>query len=430
MSLTQAIKAEARRLGFQLAGVTTPDPPPHFAFFQDWLAAGREGEMAYLAAERSRQRRADPRLILSECRSILVLGIRYPAPETEETGPDHPSASLRMTSAGSGEGPETEVGNSEPDQILGRVASYAWGADYHEALPERLQALVTFIEAQVGQPVPNRWYTDTGPILERDLAQRAGLGWIGKNTCLIHPGLGSYFLLAEVLLGIDLEPDTPFESDHCGSCTRCIEACPTGCILPDRTLDATRCISYLTIELKGPIPQELRPQIDGWVFGCDICQQVCPWNLRFAGPEGDPEFAPRPPAPRPALIQELTLTSEEFNRRFSLSRRSRSPVKRAKRRGYLRNVAVALGNSRSPAAVQALSRAMEGDEEPLVRGHAAWALGRIGGQAARLALEKAGGCERDPYVLSEIHSALTVLVPQLQPVNDLPKKRLDTKKKR
>jgi epoxyqueuosine reductase len=294
------------------------------------------------------------------------------------------------------------------------VASYAWGADYHEVLPERLQALVAFIEAQVGRPVPNRWYTDTGPVMERDLAQRAGLGWIGKNTCLIHPGLGSYFLLAEVLLGIDLEPDAPFVSDHCGSCTRCIEACPTGCILPDRTLDAARCISYLTIELKGPIPLELRPQTGDWVFGCDI------W------PEGDPAFSPRPPAPRPALIQELSLTSEEFNRRSSPSKRSRSPVKRAKRRGYLRNVAVALGNSRSPAAVPALARALEADEEPLVRGHAAWALVRIGGQAAQLALEKAAGCEADPYVLSEIHSALTMLEHKPESIDDLPGKQLDS----
>jgi epoxyqueuosine reductase len=432
MSLTQAIKAEANRLGFQLAGVTTPEQPPHFAFFQDWLAAGRQGEMAYLAAERSRQRRADPRLILPECRSILVLGIRYPAPEAGEAGPD-PSTSLRMNST-EHQHPErsrrvpVETQNGEP--ILGRVASYAWGADYHEVLTERLRALVAFIEEQVGQPFPNRWYTDTGPVLERDLAQRAGLGWIGKNTCMIHPSLGSYFLLAEVLLGIDLEPDSPFVSDHCGSCTRCIEACPTDCILPDRSLNAARCISYLTIELKGSIPQELRPQIGDWVFGCDICQQVCPWNLRFAGPGGDPAFAPRPPAPRPALIQELSLTSEEFNRKFSPSKRSRSPVKRAKRRGYLRNVAVALGNSRSPAAAPALALALEGDEEPLVRGHAAWALGRIGGQAAHHALKKAAGCEPDPYVLSEIHSALAALEPQSESATDSPGKRLDSTKNR
>ena len=169
-----------------------------------------------------------------------------------------------------------------------RIASYAHGDDYHDILPARMKELVQFIEEQVGGPVQNRYYTDTGPILERDLAQRAGIGWIGKNTCLINPKQGSYFLLSEILLDLELEPDPPFTTDHCGTCTRCIEACPTDCILPNRTLDARRCISYLTIELKDDIPLELRDKIGDWVFGCDICQQVCPWN-RFAA-EGDPAF--------------------------------------------------------------------------------------------------------------------------------------------
>ncbi|MEW6240290.1 MAG: tRNA epoxyqueuosine(34) reductase QueG, partial [Chloroflexota bacterium] len=231
-SLTRRIKDKAHRLGFTLAGVTTPDPPPHFPTFERWLSEGRHGSMNWLAAERSRQRRADPRLILPECKSILVLAVSYNAPFP----------------MGEGKGVR-ERGNH------GRIASYAWGGDYHLVLPHRLKALVAFIEEQAGGPVPNRWYTDTGPILERDLAQRAGLGWIGKNTCLIHPRAGSYFLLAEILLGLELEPDPPFETDHCGTCTRCLDACPTQCILPDRTLDARRCISYLTIELKDDIPE-------------------------------------------------------------------------------------------------------------------------------------------------------------------------------
>jgi epoxyqueuosine reductase len=281
------------------------------------------------------------------------------------------------------------------------VAAYAWGADYHDILPERLRALTAFIEAQVGQPVPNRWYTDTGPILERDLAQRAGLGWIGKNTCLIDPASGSYYLLAEILLGIDLEPDPPVTTDHCGTCTRCLEACPTACILPDRTIDARRCLSYLTIELKGPIPAELRPAVGSWVFGCDICQQVCPWNIRFAAPEGDPAFAPRPQVPTPDLIRELeVLTPEAFNQKFK-----GSPLKRAKRRGYLRSVAVALGNQRTPDSIPALARALE-DAEPLVRGHAAWALGQVGGPAARQALLEAAQTETDTWVQAEIQAAL------------------------
>jgi epoxyqueuosine reductase len=387
MNLTQAVKAEARRLGFELSGVTTPDPPPHVDVFERWLAAGRQGEMAYLESERSRQRRADPRQILPECRSILVLAARYPTPA----------------------GGAVRTVEPQPDAALtGRVAAYAWGADYHDVLVERLRLLVDFIQAQVGQPVPNRWYTDTGPVLERDLAQRAGLGWIGKNTCLIHPQLGSYFLLAEILLGLELEPDRPFAADRCGSCTRCLEACPTACILPDRTLDARRCLSYLTIELKGPIPPEERPQMGDWVFGCDVCQQVCPWNLRFApSPEEPPAVEPlgaRPGLPQPDLIEELSLTPQAFNRKFK-----GSPVQRAKRRGYLRNVAVALGNRNDPRAVPALAKSLAEDPEPLVRSHAAWALGQIGGEAARRALLEAKEKEEETSVLAEIKSALDQL---------------------
>jgi epoxyqueuosine reductase len=379
-SLTQAVKDQARRLGFQLVGVTTPDRPAHWRTYQDWLEAGRQGEMHYLETERARQRRADPRQILPECRSILALGIRYPAPKPEGS----------------------ELEDSQPaGSQKGRVAAYAWNDDYHDVLPERLKTLVQFIEAQVGEAVPNRWYTDTGPILERDLAQRAGLGWIGKNTCLIDPQRGSYFLLAEILLGVELQPDEPFVADRCGSCSRCLEACPTSCILPDRTIDARRCISYLTIELKGSIPREIRPQMGNWVFGCDICQQVCPWNLRFAKARGDPAFAPRPGVPEPDLIEELSLTPEAFNRKFK-----GSPVKRAKRGGYLRNVAVALGNSGDPQAVHVLKRALLGEAEPLVRGHAAWALGQIGGETARRALIEAQHNEHDTEVLHEIEAAL------------------------
>ena len=302
--------------------------------------------MRYLADERSRSRRADPRLILPECKSILVLATPYADPKSAEA-------------------------SEEPDSgPSGRVAAYAWGDDYHDVFIPRLQELVVFIEQRVGHPVPNRYYTDTGPILERDLAQHAGLGWIGKNTCLINPKHGSYFLLAEILLGIEIESDVPLATDHCGTCTRCIQACPTGCILPDRTLDAQRCISYLTIELKDDIPEELRPLLGDWVFGCDVCQIVCPWN-RFASQDGDEAFYPRPDLPHPNLIRELELTPEAFNRKFK-----NSPVKRAKRRGYLRNVAVTLGNNRDQAAVPALEGAQQ-DSEPLIRKHAEWALGQV-----------------------------------------------------
>jgi epoxyqueuosine reductase len=336
--LKQKIENKARQLGFFLAGVTTPEPPPHFSTFENWLAQGRHGTMNYLAEGRSRTRRADPRAVLPECKSILVLATPY-GPSSREVG----------------------------IRDKGEVAAYAWGDDYHNVLPARMQELVQFIEEQAGGPIRNRWYTDTGPILERDLAQRAGIGWIGKNTCLIHPEHGSYFLLSEILLDLELEPDPPFVTDHCGTCTRCIEACPTDCILPDRTIDAARCISYLTIELKENIPPELRAKMGDWVFGCDICQRVCPWN-RFAG-EGDSAFGNKNPLH--TLTEELNISTQEFNRRFK-----QSPVKRAKRRGYLRNVAVALGNTGDLHALPVLQKALN-DEEPMVREHAKWAIEKI-----------------------------------------------------
>ncbi|MEA3350885.1 MAG: tRNA epoxyqueuosine(34) reductase QueG [Chloroflexota bacterium] len=371
--LTKATKKEAHRLGFQLVGVTTPDPPAHLDVYVQWLDASHHAGMGWMAAERNRQRRADPLQILPECETVLVLGVRYPPPSVP---PDFRG--------------ETGV-----------VASYAWGDDYHDVLPERLRALVSFIETQAGRPVPNRCYTDTGPILERELAQRAGLGWIGKNTNLINPNIGSYFFLAEILLGIKLEVDAPFAADRCGTCTRCIDACPTNCILPNRTIDSNGCISYLTIELKASIPAELRPKIGDHIFGCDICQQVCPWNQRFARPDAGRLFRPRLEEDNPTLRHDLALSPQEFNRKFA-----GSPIKRTKRRGYLRNVAVALGNTGSASDIPALARALH-DDEPLIRAHAAWALGQIDGDESANALTTAARTEVDEIVLTEIQSALT-----------------------
>lgn len=295
--------------------------------------------MGYLATDRSLARRADPKQIFPECKSILVLATPYSPP-------------------------------AQPEEGSGlRIAAYARGADYHDVLPVRMKELVQFIEEQVGGPIKSRWYTDTGPLLERDLAQRAGIGWIGKNTCLIHPKQGSYLLLSEIFLDLALDPDPPFVTDHCGTCTRCITACPTDCILPDRTLDASRCISYLTIELKEDIPIDLRDKIGDWVFGCDICQMVCPWN-RFA-PNGDPAFSGDD---APPSTEDLTLTPHAFNERFK-----HSPIKRAKRRGYLRNIAVALGNTSSMLALPMLQNALT-HEEPMVHTHAQWAIERITSQ--------------------------------------------------
>jgi epoxyqueuosine reductase len=283
------------------------------------------------------------------------------------------------------------------------VASYAWGTDYHDVIPVRLVELSERIAAHLGCQVMQRAYTDTGPILERDLAQRAGLGWAGKNSCLIDPKSGSYFFLAELFLDIDLDPDEPYQADHCGSCQRCIEACPTHCIAEDRTLDAARCISYQTIENKGLIPNDLRPQLGNWVYGCDICQQVCPWN-RFADKNPiDPVFQPRPNLPAPLLLNEILIDAHAFNQKFYLS-----PVRRAKRRGYLRNVCIALGNSRHTGALPALKIILENENEPLIRGAAAWAMHRIDPIDSHPVLEKALTNDPDPVVQQDIKTTLAM----------------------
>ncbi|MBL7064138.1 MAG: tRNA epoxyqueuosine(34) reductase QueG, partial [Anaerolineae bacterium] len=243
MELTGRIKEQARRMGFDVVGVTRPAPSAHAAFYTGWLARGYHGEMAYLARPDAIEKRADPRRLMPETRSIVIVGMNY------YTG-DFPPA----------------------EESRGRVSRYAWGADYHAVLTERLRQLAAWIAEQVGRPVTHRVYVDTGPLLERELAQRAGLGWIGKNTCLIHPRLGSYFFLGELLLDLELEPDASFPADRCGTCTACLDACPTGALVAPRTLDARRCISYLTIEHRGPIPAELGPLLGDWVFGCDVCQ--------------------------------------------------------------------------------------------------------------------------------------------------------------
>jgi len=367
--LTRQVKEKARELGFSLVGVTTPEPPPHLEFFQDWLEAGYHGTMGWMASERNRERRADPRRILPGCQSILCLAHPYPYPEQREG--------------------------------RGNISSYAWNQDYHEVLGEKLAEIAGHLEELVDREIPHRWYTDTGPILERDLASRAGLGWIGKNTTLINPQQGSFLFLAEILFGVELEIDSPFEGELCGSCTRCLEACPTGCLTAPYTLDANRCISYLTIEYRESLPDDLRPLLGEWVFGCDICQQVCPWNQRFGKHDQlDQAFLPRQEIQHPELTEELQLSQEEFSRKFR-----GSPLKRSKRRGYLRNIAVALGNQAREDAVPVLQRALR-DPEPLIREHAAWALGEIGGGPARKALLEALESEVHQGVRDAVERAL------------------------
>jgi epoxyqueuosine reductase len=284
------------------------------------------------------------------------------------------------------------------DESRGRIARYARGDDYHEIIKARLDTLRDKITALCGHRVEARPFVDSGPVLERDFAGMAGLGWIGKNTNLISPQKGSWFFLGELFLNISLAYDKPIR-DRCGRCDLCLKACPTQAFAGPYILDARRCISYLTIELKGWMPLHLRPLIGNHIFGCDICQDVCPYNAKAAS-TSEPGFAPREGLHAPALVELLGLSDEEFRRRFR-----GSPIRRAKRRGLLRNVAVALGNSGSLQAVPAPKAALL-DHEPLVRGHAAWALGRIGGTEALTALQARLKAEVDPAVRDEIKQAI------------------------
>ena len=378
MASVESIIARAHELGLNAAGIS-PAQPIGTERYEAWLANGYQGGMAYLARPDAVQRRADPTLILPGVRSIVTAGMNY------HTLPLPPE--LR------------------DDPSRGVIASYAWGNDYHDVLRPRLHELAAFIQAQLGQPVAWRGYVDTGPVLERQVAARAALGFVGKNTNLIHLHLGSWLFLGEILVSAELPP-TVGQAGHgahrqgtCGACTRCLESCPTNAFVAPYVLDARRCISYLTIELEGPIPTELRPLLGNRIFGCDICQEVCPWNRRFARQSLESSFQPGPDSIAPRMLDLIALDEEGFRRRFR-----HSPIKRAKRRGLLRNVAVALGNWGDPGAVPALVRAL-GDAEPLIRGHAAWALGRIGTTEARTALGEALAIETDSWVHEELRNA-------------------------
>ena len=371
----QAILDEAKRLGFDLAGIASPARPATVERYQTWLARGFHGYMAYLARPDARAKRADLSLIQPGLQSVVVVGANY------YTG-----------------GLPAEL---RDDASRGILASYAWGDEYHDWFASRLDRLAEFIQGRCGEPVAYRAYADTGPILERDLAVSGGLGFVGKSTNLIHPKLGSWLLLGELLLAVELPAIEPGpDQGTCGRCTRCLDACPTGALVAPHVLDARRCISYLTIELKGAIPRELRPRLGNRVFGCDICQEVCPWNQRFARPTLEPAFQPGPDALAPKLVDLLALDAADFRSRYRSS-----AVLRAKRRGLLRNAAVAMGNWGDHSAVVPLTRALRGDE-PLVRGHAAWALGQIAGPEARSALAAAAGAETDPWVQEEISLSL------------------------
>ena len=385
--LAEQIKRQAHALGFELAGIAAPEPSPvATAAYQSWLAAGHHEPMAYMARPDRVTRALDPAAILPQVRSVLAVGKNYFTGHLPPELKDDPSRGL--------------------------FASYAWGADYHQVLTARLERLRAQLAEDLGRAVGARVYVDTGPMLERDLAERAGLGFIGRNSMLIHPRWGSWLFLGEILLDLDLPPDEPDRAGTCGRCTRCLTACPTDAFPAPYILDARRCISTLTIEMKGPMPTALRPLIGNRVFGCDICNEVCPYNQRFARPSDDPDLTPDPNRVAPPLLDLIALDEARFAARFG-----GSAVTRTRRRGLLRNVCVALGNWGSPQALPALRKALA-DEEPLIRGHAAWALGCVTEVAARVALDAALPHEPDPWVRREIAAALEggtapVVVPSL-----------------
>ena len=330
----EVVRRLARECGFELAGVAAAEPSKDFARYQEWVEDGFAGEMRYLTDRRAEVRR-DPCNLLEGARSIICVGKLYNTP-----------------------GPAAE-----------EISRYAWGEDYHRVMRDGLARMVALMEREVGA-FEHKICVDTAPLLERSYAREAGLGWIGKNTCLIHEPLGSWFFLGEILTSLEIEADSP-PPDRCGTCTRCIDACPTAALVPDQngqwTLDSRRCISYLTIELRGPIPEEYREGMGSHIFGCDICQDVCPWNSR-APVTAEPAFLEQP---RPRLENFAKLSPEDFHQTSRTS-----PIARARHSGMLRNVAVAMGNSRLDQFRGPLEDLAASPDE-MVAVHARWALKKL-----------------------------------------------------
>ncbi len=371
MNLSQAVKQRAQELGFDLVAIAPAGPSPDWQRYRAWIDAGRAGEMDYLV--RHTPLKQDPRALLPEARAIILVGLNY-AQHLDQTLLEDPGR--------------------------GRISLYALGSDYHKIMRKALIKLDGWLAAQTGRSRRGRAFVDSAPVLERSWASRAGLGFIGKNACLIHPEQGSWFFLGGLLVPEALTTDPPPKLSRkgagqdlawhfaggrvgtCGTCTRCLDVCPTGALVAPRQLDARLCISYLTIEQRGPIPRALRPRLGNWVFGCDLCQEVCPWNRR-ARPASHPKLQPHPDRIAPPLPELLALDEAAFLARFA-----GSPVMRAKWAGFMRNVCVAAGNWGDPAALAPLEAHLW-HSPLLVASHAAWALARLRGGAGRKALARA-----------------------------------------
>lgn len=366
-ALERAIIARANAAGFPLVGFSTLRRLEHREeFFHRWIDDGRPAEMAWLAREP--ERRFDPRTLDPRLRSVISLAFSY-------TAPAPPRCDWRA-------------------EMRGRIAAYALGPDYHDTVLSRARSVAEEIRA-LRPNVTTRIYVDTGPVFEREWAAESRLGWFGRNTNLINRYVGSYFFLAEIFTDLELEGAAEPYRDHCGTCRQCVELCPTSALAEGYLLEPRLCLSYLTIEHRGPIPRSMRPQLDNWIFGCDICQEVCPWNDDAA------RAARIEDALTPSLTELMALDNEGFRRRYS-----GTAIRRTKRRGLLRNAAIALGNSGNPAAIPVLAETLQHEREPLVRAHAAWALGCFTHQAARRALDRARISEPDPNVRFEVEWAL------------------------
>ena len=376
-TVSQRIKEEAKRLGFTMVGIVHARPSRNLFAYQQWLAAEMHGEMGYLARPDRQIRRENLNVILPAVKSMICVGLDYHTSRLPDSIAQDPSR--------------------------GRISNYAWGVDYHDLMTPKLKKLARFVASISGEPVQNRVYVDTGAILERDHAREAGFGFTGKNTMLIHPRRGSWFFLGELLTTLELPPDemsAPLPS--CGSCQRCLADCPTNAFPKPYVLDARRCISYLTIELKGWIPDEFRPLMGNWIYGCDVCQDVCPFN-RFEQATAEQGFAAASPErAAPLLLELLSLTQAQFDRRFA-----GSPIKRIKRDRLLRNVCVAVGNWSSPVAIPHLQRLLI-ESSALVRGHAIWALGQMKAPAALEVIKRHASVESDAHVILEIKKAAQI----------------------
>ena len=356
----------AREIGFDSCRIAACKAPPHAMEFREWLGESAHGEMNYM--RRGEEKRCDPQKVLAGAKSIVVFAQNY----------------FQGNESGIGFQPMDDWQDAHATPAAtGRIARYAWGDDYHEVIAEKLDKIDNFLREFGGE---QKCYVDTGPVLERDYAAQAGIGWHGKSTMLIDQRLGTWFFLAEILTTLELPADEPVPN-HCGTCERCITACPTGAITAPHRVDARRCISYLTIELKGVIPLDLRPLIGDRIFGCDDCLDACPWN-RFAQESREAAFSARKSTTGMSLREYLELSDAEFRAFFR-----NSPIKRIKRRGFLRNVCVALGNAGDISDIPALERAAR-DPEPLIAEHARWAIDRIRyrrKQRSERVLESKGG---------------------------------------